>query len=148
MKRVRVVAETGDREALACDLVDDLTRLSVRQVRDVDVARPRVPPARPRGGRPARDLEALEAVAGCPIRDVDERRLGERRGEKAEPHPVGAPASAATGAAFRLLPRSTSVQRPVRALSAIASLTSISSWPAANVGERGRWDGRPAATSS
>ena len=130
MERVRVVAEPGDGQALGRDLVDDLAGLAGRQVGHVDVARAGVAPGRAGRPRPARDLEALEAVGGRPVGDLHQRRLRERGGQQAELHRrrlhgIGRPTRAGA--------RSTSTQRPRRALSAIASPTSISSWPSANV---------------
>ena len=133
VERVRVVAQPGDRQALGRDLVDDLRRLPGGQVRDVDVAT-----CRRSGGsaRSARGQQAisrtLEAGRRGPVGHVHERRLGERGGQEAELHRAclrgdGRAAATASG-------RSTSTQRPSRALRAMASPTSISSWPSANVG--------------
>ncbi len=129
MKRVRVVAETRDRQALGRDLVGDLRRLLVRQVLDVDVARAGVTAGRPGRPRPARDLEDLEVGARGPVRNLHQRRLGERRGQEPELH-----ARVSWRAPLRAGLRSTSTHRPSRALRAMASPTSISSWPSANVG--------------
>src|SRR6188508_712237 len=131
MERVRVVAEAGDRQPLGRELVDDLRGLVVGQVLDVDVARASVAPRRSGRLRPAGDLEDLEVGAGRPVGDVHQRRIRERGGQEAELH-----ASVSTGAALDEAgaDRSTSTQRPSRALRAIASPTSISSWPSAKVG--------------
>ena len=129
VERVRVVAQTRDGEPFRRDLVDDLARLARRQVGHVDVTGPGIAPGRARGTRPARDLEALETVGGRPVGDVQQRRLRERGGQKAESHRSVRPPCRRGSRS-----RTTSTQRPSRALSAIASLTSISSWPSANVG--------------
>ena len=132
MERVRVVAQPGDRQALAHDLVDDLGRLRCGEVRDIDVGRAGVAAGRPARARPAGDLDAFESVGGGPVHDLAERRLGEGRGQQTEPHRTG---SEVTGFGVAAVPlRSTSTHRPSRALRAIASPTSISSWPSANVG--------------
>ena len=60
VERVRVVAETGDRQALGGDLVDDLGGLARRQVRDVDVAAcPRTAGSR----RSARGQQAISRLS-------------------------------------------------------------------------------------
>jgi hypothetical protein len=133
VERVRVVAQARDREALGGDLTGELRSLRGRQVRHVDVRRACVASDRSVGARPARDLDALEAVDRGPVDDVHQRRLGEGRGQQPEPHramPVGTWRAAGAPAPGR----STSTQRPSRALRAIASPTSISSWPSAKVG--------------
>ena len=72
--------------------------------------------------KPAAAVQSATSIKG---------RLGERGGQQAESHRAAASAPAlATGTESR----TTSTQRPTRALSAMASLTSISSWPSANVG--------------
>ena len=93
-----------------------------------------VPAGRAGRRRPARDLEDLEAVRGRPVGDVHERRVRERRGQEAELHRASPDHGARrVGGAPR---RSTSTQRPRGRCSAIASPTSISSWPSANVAIR------------
>ena len=139
MERVRVVAEAGDRRGPS-----PRSRRRSRspalggQVRDVDVAACR------RSGGSARSSAASRRSRGPRSRSPAvqsatsvERRLGERRGQEAEPHRAATSCAAGGRAGGDRRPRSTSTQRPRRALSAIASLTSISSWPSAKVGVGG-----------
>ena len=105
-----------------------------RQVGDVDVRRAGVAPRLAGRPWPAGDLEDLEAIAGRPVGDIQQRRLGERRGQEPQLHGV---TTSATERVERgpvvVAGRSTSTQRPVAALAAMASPTSISSWPSAKV---------------
>ncbi len=71
-QRVRVVGERGDRQAAAREAVDDLGRLRVVERVDVDVADARVAARRALAGRPAGDLERLEAVGRRPVGDLVE----------------------------------------------------------------------------
>ena len=135
MERVGVEAEAGDGQALRRDLGRTISvAWRGRQVGDVDVAGAGVAPGR---RRPARGQQAisrtLEAVAGGPVGDLHQRRLGERGGQEAELHRARPPCSRGTGAGGRDVVAATSTQRPARALSATASPTSISSWPSAKV---------------
>ena len=145
MKWIRVEPETGDAEALRADLRDELRCPRLRQVRDVDVGGPGIAARRAGRSGPAGDLDRLEPVGRGPVGDLHEGRVRERSGEQAEPHRATSVGRAATGDPADL---STSTQRASRALRAIASLTSISSWPAANVAYGGSALGRPATTSA
>ncbi len=149
MERVRVVAEPGDGQALRRDLVDDLGRLAGRQVGDVDVRRAGVAPGRPGRARPAGDLEALEA----------RRRPSSRRRPSAASRGTGRSAGrVSSGRVLRAAARARPERRPAIADdidpaagpgdSAMASLTSISSWPSANVGYGRAAAGPPATTSA
>ena len=113
---VRVVRERRDLEAVPVEHVADRSR--VERV-DVDVRDARVASSLSPARRPAGDLERLESLAGSPGGDLLERQIRKRGGEQAE------------------LQRATSTQAPVRADSAIASQSRISSCPSAKVGKSG-----------
>src|SRR6187401_202595 len=121
VERVGVVAEAGNVQAPGPDASRQLGGLTRALVGDVDVAGPGISPARAGRPRPAGDLDALEAVAGGPVDDLVEWGIGEGSGQQAQPHQTTSPVVAPTGTASR----TTSTQRPRRALSAIASLMSI-----------------------
>ena len=86
VERVRVVPETGDREAFAVDLVGDLASLPVGDVDDVDVARARIATICAGALRPTGNLEDLETGGGGPVGNLHQRGVRERGSEKSESH--------------------------------------------------------------
>ena len=112
MQRVRIVAQPRDRQALRVDLVDDLLRPTLREVGDIDVGGAGVATGRPAGRRPAGDLQAFEPARAAQPATSHERCVGEGSRQEAEPH-------AGTSARRDGAVRSTSTQRPSRALAAI-----------------------------
>jgi len=144
---VGIVGERADFEASSVELATDRRGARCVEGVHVDVGHAGVATAVARDLRPAGDLERLEAFGGRPLGERLELHPAEGGGHQAELHEIGT----SSWAAVRLRPvalRSTSTQRPTRALSAIASLTSISSWPAAKVAYAGSGLGRPAAMSA
>ena len=117
---VRVVGERRDLQVVAAEQLAHSLRI---EIVDVDVRYAGVAAMLAPAGRPASDLECVEAVGVRPHRDLLEREIRKRRRQKAQLHPAGA-----------LTARSTSTHLCSRWLRATASHTSISSWPSANVG--------------
>src|SRR5436309_4086666 len=147
----RVVGECADLEAPLIEVLLERGRAGLVEAVDVEVADAGVAAAIAGHPRPAGDLERLEALGGRPVGKVFELHAPEGGGHQTQLHALGTSSLGAFGvASLRLDARSrwTSTQRPSWALVATASLTSISSWPAANVAYAGSGFGRPAATSA
>src|SRR5439155_7215000 len=126
MEVVRVVRERRDLEPVLPERLVYLVRI---EGLDVDVRHARVAARLAATGRPARDLERLEALGCGPGGDLGEREIREGGGQKAELH-VG-----------------TFSHRPSAALRATASLITFSRRPAAKLGNSGSAGIPPLATA-
>ena len=127
VERVGVEAEAADGQALRLDLADDVLRLAVatgwpRRCGWCRRSAARTPPI---CGQHAISSES-NSLRRRPVRHFHQRRLRERRGQKPESQRCSLQCWCCAGA-------STSTQRPCCELCAIASPTSISSCPSANV---------------
>jgi hypothetical protein len=114
MEVVRVVGERRDLEAVALEGGSDVVRI---EGIDVDVRDAGVAAALTAGGRPACDLERIEAVRRGPLRKLRERERREGGGEESE------------------LQAGTATQRRSRELRSTASPITFSRCPSANVGK-------------